>query len=137
MAACTALSVVVGLSACTGATSPLPKTLKAVPADAVLAVAISPNPSDAPIDLHPKGYIAFVGGSANDYMKTPHQGEQHVKLAFGRDGELAFTDKDAVHTFATSMTGRKRDSHSQYGAFGTPYQLDDGSFAYLYNIGFG
>jgi hypothetical protein len=137
MAACTALSVVVGLSACTGATSPLPKTLKAVPADAVLAVAISPNPSDAPIDLHPRGYIAFVGGSANDYMKTPHQGEQHVKLAFGRDGELAFTDKDAVHTFATSMTSRKRDSHSQYGAFGTPYQLDDGSFAYLYNIGFG
>ncbi len=136
-AAAAALAAAVSLSACSGATSPLPKTLTSVPADAVLAVAISPNPDYGPIDLHPKGYIAFIGGSANDYMKTPDRGEELTVPAFGRHGDLAFTDRDAVHTFNTSMTSKKRDTHSQYGAFGIPFQLDDGSFAFLYNIGFG
>lgn len=134
---CAVIAAAACLSACTGATSPLPKTLDRVPKDAVLVVAISPNPSDAPIDLHPRGYVAFIGGSSDDeYLKTPAEGEQYMVPAFGRDGTVAFTDRDGVHVLGTSMATKKRGPHSRDGAFGTPYQLANGSFAYLYNIGF-
>ncbi len=139
VAALIAALMIVVLGMGSGWSSPVPKPLDRVPEDAVLAVAISPDAATgSPFPDLTRGRIAFVGGtSSRDWMTTRHPGEYYNAIGFSHLGTVGFSDRDSTYVLGDSLTEKARGPATKGGSGSSVLELKDGSFAYMFNVGFG